>query len=56
MIVVRLIIMLFNLVFAWVVLFFASKLSWKCKEDRISIVGFASMMLLYIADIVLILL
>ena len=56
MLATKIIATIFNLAFALIVLFFASKLSWKRKEDRASIVGFATMMLLYVADIVLILL
>ena len=54
MLTVKIIATIFNIAFALIVLFFASKLSWKHKEDRISIIGFVAMMLLYIADIVLI--
>ena len=54
MLALKIIATIFNIAFALIVLFFTSKLSWKRKEDRVSIIGFSTMMLLYAADIALI--
>lgn len=44
----------FNILFALIVLWFCKPLSWRKEEDRFSIVGFGSMIVLYFLNTVLI--
>lgn len=50
----RIITTVFNILFALIILWFSKPLSWQKEEDRFSIVGFGSMILLYCVNCVLI--
>lgn len=45
---------IFNIIFLLIIWFFSRSLSWSKEDDRFSIVGFGSMMILYLANIALI--
>lgn len=52
--VLKIITTIFNILFFLIILFFCRGLSWSKEDDRFLIVGFGSMMILYLANIVLI--
>lgn len=45
---------IFNILFTLIIVFFSRGLIWSKEDDRFSIVGFGSMMVLYITNIFLI--
>lgn len=52
--VLKIITTVFNILFLFIIWFFVRGLSWSKKDDRFSIVGFGSMMLLYATNAFLI--
>lgn len=51
---IKIITTIFNIMFFLIIWFFSCGLNWSKEDDRFSIVGFGSMMILYLANIALI--